>query len=693
MTVSTLPAADAASRLETGVVCTLCGEDLRGKVTAKEPNCPGCKARARTRTLPVVVSEVVAPLLEADRGLPLLAFAMTSSEEAVETRLFPNFVSASLFGNYRRGHLEGVDVRDLSRFAEGSFSGVSGVLLFDYFVEMEKALAECFRVLAPGGVFFTHIAPYRLLPGEDGPRYKAIIKKREGYFDYLPNEADMPSVLVARAWFLRAMQAAGFEVHHSIVRDTASGLDHDWFVGRKPIGGLPDPVSQPRGELPLPASVRLSALGLKPSAHRKVRPQIRTAASYTVALPPSTGLRRLRLEIFALDFEKRFQDTKFAEHVNASGGSEIVGLQDDAVLVSRDGGVNWEAFEYRAPGPIAFWNAFSPAGHTHRILQTRGWAAESDKRPEGPETGRLYLMEPSGVLVASGQCGSAAWHGSWSIDQSPGAVIFGEYHINSAKFRAKPYAEAGEEARRYLRSTSLFRSADGGMSWERVLEFSPDAARHIHTVVASRFEPGVWWASTGDKPSECKVFCSRDDGRSWREVSVADPRVPPPPGQPSRLQASYRATAVAETATDLRWGADDIYGDLACFDPALERDRRTGARFYVADKRDFSIREVAYCGHPVRSLVDVGAGYIAFTEAFYRDKAGRLEPEVKFWSKSDPEVVVPICSLENPRDASTGFTYSRASRYSDWGAFFTYKAPDVGVRGRPRILKWQVGFE
>lgn len=144
------------------------------------------------------------------------------------------FVSVSLFGSYRPGHLLGVDARDLSRFGKASFAAVYGCLLYDYFPEHEQALSEAFRVTAPGGWLLLHIANFRVTEDEREPEIIRTIEPAPGFYDYLPEGAGMSSVRVGGSWFLDAMRAAGYrEASRTRYVDEASAVPCDWFEGRK----------------------------------------------------------------------------------------------------------------------------------------------------------------------------------------------------------------------------------------------------------------------------------------------------------------------------------------------------------------------------------------------------------------------------------------------------------------------------
>jgi SAM-dependent methyltransferase len=208
--------------------CTICGKPL-GKPSPRG-DCPSCGAPARLRSLPRVWDRI-ASRTAFDK--PLLGFALAGAERKFLERQVGEIVSVSLHGDYGRGHISGVDVRDLSRFADGSFSCVLAILLFDYFPEHEQALAEVARVLKPGGVFATAIFEGRLTPDAARPTVVKTIKSAPGYFDYVPEDRPLVSIRVGRGWFRDAMERAGFTAEIAAVEDTLSKERTIWFIGRK----------------------------------------------------------------------------------------------------------------------------------------------------------------------------------------------------------------------------------------------------------------------------------------------------------------------------------------------------------------------------------------------------------------------------------------------------------------------------
>ena len=220
---------------ETGMwvdACTVCGDPLAELV--KDDYCPSCNSPARTRVLSPLLDEVIGPAAGVPRDLPLLGFAMAGVERKLLAPHFPNVKSVSLFGEYGKEHELGVDARDLTRYPDQAFCGHFSILLFDYFTEQKQGIEEAYRLLAPGGVFFTQLGPYRLLDGWSEPRQVKEVRGRPGYFEYLPEGVALADIRVGRQWFLQAMHDTGFETRWIRIRDRASDRELDWFVGFKP---------------------------------------------------------------------------------------------------------------------------------------------------------------------------------------------------------------------------------------------------------------------------------------------------------------------------------------------------------------------------------------------------------------------------------------------------------------------------
>ncbi|MBV9859724.1 MAG: methyltransferase domain-containing protein [Alphaproteobacteria bacterium] len=224
-------------------VCPLClyksDRQLEGD------KCPGCREPTRTRSLAPLLAGELKPLLDKPplAGGRLLAFSMVTAERRLLQPLFPDIVSVSLFGSYGPAdrHQQGVDIRDLSRYPPASFAAVFGIQIFDYFLEMRRAMDEAYRVLMPGGLLFTMLSPDRLTDDWTPPRVDEEIEADRRYFEYLPPGTRLVSATVGWRWFVDQLGRAGFGARHVVVPDTLTALFSDWFIAGKPLDGTPAP--------------------------------------------------------------------------------------------------------------------------------------------------------------------------------------------------------------------------------------------------------------------------------------------------------------------------------------------------------------------------------------------------------------------------------------------------------------------
>jgi SAM-dependent methyltransferase len=507
--------------------CPICGDTL-GEVENGQ-NCKGCESRARLRSMVPLMREYLAPRLRDNPslGLPLLAFAMTGAERKFLSTVFKSIKSVSLFGNYSTEHESGVDMRDLSRYSPDSFAGVFGCLLFDYFPEHEQALRECYRVMAPGGVFFTHIAPYRLVDGNMPPQQKGAIKSRAGYFEYLPDKTELPDVKVGREWFLSAMERVGFKTALVRVRDAVPGLVSEWFIGFKP--GV---LTKPKEES-LPVS--------NPSVLASSNIDTKISEVFRSIVPLGTaGQGVLTFELI----EAQRGSLVFLEDCYLpapdGGGSvrEVVATNGsrNQILVSRDFGKIWQTLYENVKWDDKIRWAFTLADGS-RLIRTF--------------SGRMYHLGVAGELVSEYSTGVWHWHGSQGIGQSSsGTVMYAEY---------APLRDADG-----VQDLSVWRyrpwaPQDG---WHRVLTL-PAAVRppqgelrHFHVCRPHPSAPSLWILTSGDIGAHCRMWLSRDDGDHWQEVMLDQAElVGMPEGKYPRLLRFTQFSALDNG--DLIWGTDD----------------------------------------------------------------------------------------------------------------------------------------
>ena len=200
--------------------------------------CPACGEATRTRSLaPIVACELRPYLAQLSPNGRLLAFSMTTTEWQLIEPCFAEVVSVSLLGEYGDGrpHLQGVDIRDLSRFAPASFGAVFGIIILDHLLEIDRAAAEVFRVLEPGGIFLTLLSSNRIRDGWEPPAIQKQIETDPGYYAYVPAGISLISITVGRLWLLREMHRAGFRARQVAIEDGLTGEISFWFIGSKPF--------------------------------------------------------------------------------------------------------------------------------------------------------------------------------------------------------------------------------------------------------------------------------------------------------------------------------------------------------------------------------------------------------------------------------------------------------------------------
>ena len=673
--------------------CPICSAALRG-LNDKRDYCINCGAASRTRSLPLLV-EALRPLVarELAETKPVLAFAMTDLEWGQLSKIYKSFTSVSLYGDFRNGHIEGVDATDLSRFPEGSFSAHYSLLLFDYIEDMEAAAREAYRVLEKDGLFITSIGEYRLIEDNSPPKVDYIINKRPDYFEYLPDGATMPSMKVGKKWFERMLEEQGFSIRTFSFEDPATGMLTTWFVGQK--------KEDSRGKVN--GSVEKGFSKLKRFFSKTGKDDFeRLEKAYAIPIKIGDKKHVIRINLRSAKLEKEGEATYFAEHVaghNHVSRGLVTALGVGRIFISIDNGESWQKIPVGKAERRYFTNAFTTSDGFHLVqAYTEREESRRNIRNSNPNKASIFIFSPEWSLVDIAEPAQSVWHGSASIDQQGDTIMFAEYPDNGIMYRLD--RNSPEWAEKVL-GVGVFRSRDNGRNWQKVFELEPGVVRHFHTLVADPHEPGVWWLSSGDRPGECRVWRSPDDGDSWEEWTNSSPDISLPPDAGSMAQAAFRYTDVVVGKEFLFWGADDYMGPLDKRGPEWALADRTGSRLYLADKKKpLRLREIGFCGHPVRSIVDIGEGYIITTEAKHYD----FRPQVFFVAKEDVNQVLErgvqqanvaqhLMDLDNHEARPTGFSYSLASRQSLNGRFFTRRMPWDVFHARPGILQWDIEIE
>ena len=680
--------------------CPACGSTL--SVRGDNENCPACGSRARQRCLTPLLDEVIRPILppELAAGLPLLSFAMTPPERKLLDPLFSQFKSVSLYGDYGGMHEIGVDARDLSRYDDNSFSGAVALLVFDYFVEQQQALAEAYRVMAPGGVFFTCFSDYRMLPGDEAPFLDYMIVPRPNYFEYVPAEKGLPSIKVGQKWFTDAMRRVGFLADHISVYDDYSDKATDWFIGQKPgwdrdawLKTAPTPAPAVEKAAVLAAAATPAAVAAPAVVKNELTAEV--SNTYSTPVDPAYGFKRVVLKLSCPAVPLIGQYAGFAEHAydskNRASTDSVVAVQAGGVLASEDLGKSWDYVTTPETGKIPLWNAYTMADKT-RLLQGLGPQSPQSPRGEPDLDAPIFRCDANWKVIERVQPAKANWQGTRAIDELDGTLIFAEYPENLIKYSAE-YIAAPEKFTHLAEDSRVFRSRDGGRTWTCVFSKTAAEIRHFHTVIADPWAPGHWWISSGDAVSECRVWRSTDDGISWTEATGDASAPTPGPAGGELKQALYRHTDAQILENALIWGSDDYLapGEYKAYVDAPPGMAQTGSRVFSSPKTSPLVpTALGFVGNPIRSIIDVGPGYLIVSEA--KNLSHWSRPQVCLLSKTEPYLLTEIATIDNFTDRGTGMTFSRASRAAKNGTFFSFRnGYDVFAEGS-RILKWEVDF-
>ena len=636
-----------------GTGCGICGSALADDSEI----CPGCGSRGRTRAIPTVLDR----LDLGSAGLPLLVFGGTELEARALIARFPGLrlKSVSLYRYYLPGHEMGVDARDLSRYPAGAFAGHFSSLLFDYFPEHQQALAEAYRVIVPGGVFVTHIAPYRLLEDDSPPEVLGSALEEE-----------FPDTHVGARWFIDAISAAGFEAQWIQVREQAGvGRRADWFIGRKPRSApWPEGAEATRKSPPVHTG-QFSGGSPTKTLGCRLRPEFGYGhVEITWTLPPLP------------------EGVRFGSHVPLpSRSGRVVALGGSSLFFSDDVGESWDSVDLEVSSPLPLDTTFVLADGGV-LAQTRGRRVPDDPATDDDAYARIYVFDAGLNLRGDVRLGVSQWHGAGGIDEHAGTLIWAEYPANTSGA-----ASDSDDVQPGLSLDShVHRSTDGGLTWNNVLTVTSAEIRHFHVVRADRHEPGVWWASTGDRREECRTFRSGDDGRSWHEVT-GEPSSFPNNARARSWHVAHRYTDLVVTDEHLIWGTDDDLGSPGHIDdPTITLGQRVGSRLCVAlkDKERICPEVRGWIGNPVRSILDVGPAWLLVTEA---KRLSHPRPQLVLVGKQPPFAMQEIGTVDLFQGLGP-FTRSCTSRVAVDGRFFSFRQSGAVFPTGPRVLQWDVRF-
>jgi hypothetical protein len=294
-------------------------------------------------------------------------------------------------------------------------------------------------------------------------------------------------------------------------------------------------------------------------------------------------------------------------------------------------------------------------------------------RPGIPRKVDNLVLNERGEVLAVSNIEGAPWHGCRSAGMANGTLMYAEY----------PYEDPNAVDRAPSR---VLRSRDRGRTWEIVFECDGAQVRHFHFLQARPGKPGEWWLTSGDKPSESKIWVSKDDGDTWQEltstfgdrVTIDGEKFP---------RTVFRLTDLFWEEGAVVWGTDDY---LSRKQPAL-----SGARMFRSPISSLAPSVTGQVKWPIRNIVDLGDYYLVLTQGCVRSDATVEErmPGVFLMPKKPIESapgLVHLFDIDVFSTAKTGFTYSRASRAARKGIFFSFRASTDAFPFGHKILRWNV---
>ena len=168
---------------------------------------------------------------------------------------------------------------------------------------------------------------------------------------------------------------------------------------------------------------------------------------------------------------------------------------------------------------------------------------------ENPDRHRITVLDRNLNQLNSSISGKFSWHGTYSIDESDGCIMYGEYPPNKSS-----------DINKF--SSTVMRSLDDGFSWEEILKIGHPTIRHFHTCNSIPFIENGWLVTSGDAPKQCKFLLSKDNGDTWGEINDIK--------QISKLNndfknAIHRTVVMQFHDNELIWATDDIIGPIEMY--------------------------------------------------------------------------------------------------------------------------------
>ena len=287
-----------------------------------------------------------------------------------------------------------------------------------------------------------------------------------------------------------------------------------------------------------------------------------------------TGRYLTSLEIWTLNHLPK--GSRFCEHVfdreNRTSSQAINSRNGNAVLRSVDLGRSWERLEFED---------FFLVSNTFTTKSKRMLVSGRDSKNQ--EKYRISVIENEEVIATS-IVGDFGWHGTFSIDEGEGCIMYAEYPANKSSDKNKS-------------SSRIMRSTDDGVSWKSVFEVGFPEIRHFHTCTAVPNRDSHWIVTSGDTPNQSRFWISTDDGDSWREISEINPI----PGMIDLTQRKsiHRTVVMGFEDGDLIWATDDILGEPSKYG---EAGSEVGSKLVKSEFPEKTVISEVVCSGSITSV-------------------------------------------------------------------------------------------
>jgi len=272
------------------------------------------------------------------------------------------------------------------------------------------------------------------------------------------------------------------------------------------------------------------------------------------------------------------------------------------------------------------------------------------------QTYRMDLCDLQGNVLGTHTDAPLPWHGSWGIGQAGSTILYAEY------------------ADTPVQEVRVFRSEDGGKTWAVVFSQRGPASekpqvRHFHTVQPDPFFPHHWYLSSGDHPSQSRVWLSKDDGKTWVEVTDRH-------SAGFRRHSLHRYTSIVFTKDFLYWATDDLVG--------VEQAQVVRAK----RGEPLALEVVGAAGAQcMRNAIVTDFGLLLISEA-----KNAKTPGANIYLFTPPNSIQSVGSVPRvgSQDVRSPVTLSLSSKSSVGGEFFTWACPRVELARGTLLALWRL---